>query len=62
MSGLLNSASASSAALRIDCAATAALPLADSGRISPTLTWPPPILAAGCEGVLGVDDDPASGR
>ena len=40
ISGLLNSASAISAALRIDCAATPALPLADSGRMSPTLTLP----------------------
>ena len=50
MSGLLNSASAISAALRIDCAATAALPLADSGRIRPTLTLPSPILLVDCAG------------
>ena len=47
MSGALNSASAISAALRIDCAATPALPRADSGRIRPTLTWPVPIVAPG---------------
>ena len=40
MFGLLNSASAISAAFFIDCAATPALPCADSGRIRPTLTWP----------------------
>src|SRR5215813_4457598 len=52
-SGLLNSASAISAALRMDCAATAALPLADNGRIRPALTLPSPILLAGCDGAPG---------
>src|SRR6516162_3887046 len=42
MLGFWNSASAISAAFFIDCAATPALPLADSGRINPTLTWPLP--------------------
>ena len=36
--GLLNSANASSAAFFIDCAASPALPVADSGRMSATLT------------------------
>ena len=40
MFGFWNSASAISAAFFIDCAATPALPDADSGRINPTLTWP----------------------
>src|SRR5471032_3212453 len=31
----------------MDCAATPALPAADSGRINPTLTWPLPT-ASGC--------------
>src|SRR5437588_402995 len=56
MSGLLNSASAISAALRMEVAATAALPLPDSGRIRPTLTLPSPMLLAGAAGVL--DDEP----
>jgi hypothetical protein len=55
MSGLLNSAIAISAALRIDCAATAALPLADNGRIRPTLTLPSPIFADDCGGVAGCE-------
>src|SRR5215470_2893163 len=59
-SGLLNSASAISAALRMDCAATAALPLADNGRIRPALTFPSPILAAGWDGAPG--EEPKSGR
>src|ERR1700678_4530218 len=42
MLGFWNSASAISAAFFIDCAATAALPAADSGRINPTLTPPLP--------------------
>jgi hypothetical protein len=49
MSGLLNSASAISAALRIDSAVPPALPCADSGRISATFTWPAPT-ALGCAG------------
>jgi hypothetical protein len=48
--GLLNSASAISAALRMDCAATPALPLAESGRIRPTLTWPAPMVVPGAAG------------
>src|SRR6266446_6706593 len=59
-SGLLNSASAISAALRMDCAATAALPLADNGRIRPPLTFPSPILVEGCDGAPG--EEPKSGR
>src|ERR1051326_4060928 len=47
--GLVNSESANSAAFRIDCAARPAFPVAESGRISPTLTWPVPIAAA-CAG------------
>src|SRR5262249_41848527 len=53
-------ASAISAALRMDCAATAALPLADNGRIRPALTLPSPILLEGCDGALGAE--PKSGR
>src|SRR5262249_53899816 len=52
-SGLLNSASAISAALRMDWAATAALPLADNGRIRPALTLPSPIWLAVCDGAPG---------
>ena len=48
MSGLLNSLSASSAALRIDCAVTPALPGAPSGRMRPTLTCPSPIWLPPC--------------
>src|ERR1700720_2822798 len=59
-SGLLNSASAISAALRMDWAATAALPLADNGRIRPALTLPSPILLDGCDGAPG--EEPKSGR
>ena len=39
----------------MDCAATAALPLPDSGRISPALTVPSPILVEGCDGAPGED-------
>src|SRR6266545_4119901 len=60
ISGLLNSASAISAALRIDCAATAAFPLADSGRIRPTLTLPSPILLDDCAGPPGCEPDSRS--
>ena len=51
MFGLLNSAIAISAALRIDWPASPALPGADRGRIRPTLTWPVPMVAPGgaCE-------------
>jgi hypothetical protein len=44
----------------MDCAATAALPLADNGRIRPALTLPSPILLEGCDGALGAE--PKSGR
>ena len=47
MSGLLNSASAISAAFFMDSAATAALPLPDSGRIKATLTCPVPTAGSG---------------
>ena len=40
MFGFWNSASAISAAFFIDCAATPALPAADSGRIKPDLDLP----------------------
>src|SRR5438445_7234967 len=50
MLGFWNSASAISAAFFIDCAATPALPAADSGRINPTLTWPVPATCGGPEG------------
>src|SRR5258708_32915155 len=53
----LNSESAISAALRIDWPAMPALPPADSGRITPTLT-PPPVLPvvvpSGAEGTAAV--------
>ncbi len=49
MFGLLNSASAISAALRIEAAARPALLGPDSGRINATLTWPAPT-ALGCCG------------
>src|SRR5262249_47977794 len=45
MLGLLNSAIGISAALRMAWPATPALPGADSGRMSPAFTWPPPIVA-----------------
>jgi hypothetical protein len=69
-SGLLNSASAISVASRMDWAATAALPLADKGRIRPALTLPSPIgVVVGCDGAAGVDrrserlpEQPASKR
>ncbi len=47
MFGLLNSATAISAALRIDWPASPALPGADNGRIRPALTWPVPMVAPG---------------
>src|SRR6516164_8684659 len=58
MFGLLNSEIAISAALRMAPPATPALPAADSGRMSPALTWPVPIVAASgvcgdCGGVEG---------
>src|SRR5262249_15706108 len=55
MFGFWNSASAISAAFFMDCAATPALPDADSGRISPTLTWPLPM--ACCAGPAGADGE-----
>ena len=45
MFGLLNSASAISAALRIAWPATPALPGAVKGRIKAALTWPVPMVA-----------------
>ena len=59
MFGFWNSASAISAAFFIDCAATPALPDADSGRISPTLTWPLPATSGCCAGPAGADGEPA---
>src|SRR6478752_5751573 len=55
--GFWNSASAISAAFFIDCAATPALPAAESGRIRPTLTCPVPTDSGCCCGPAG----PASG-
>src|SRR5881394_4182848 len=55
--GFWNSASAISAAFFIDCAATPALPAAESGRIRPTLTCPVPTESGCCCGPAG----PASG-
>ena len=51
--GLENSTSAISAAFFIDSATVPALPAADSGRISPTLTAPVPIAAGCCTGPAG---------
>src|SRR5436853_1727270 len=53
MFGLLNSASAISAAFFIDCAASPALPAADRGRISATLVPPVPTVWAACGGPGG---------
>src|SRR3954465_5690478 len=53
---LWNSASAISAAFFMDCAAPPALPAADSGRISPTLTWPLPTACGCCAGPDGSDE------
>src|SRR6201986_1818133 len=55
MFGFWNSASAISAAFFIDCAATPALPDADSGRASPTLTCPLPAPPGCCPGPAGAD-------
>src|SRR5207253_2268428 len=60
ISGLLNSASAISDALRMDCAATLAFPVPDSGRMKPTFTVPVPMLVDGCAGVLGEELDSRS--
>src|SRR6516162_1285035 len=58
MFGLLNSEIAISAALRMAPPATPALPAADSGRMSPALTWPVPMVAASgvCGDCGGVED------
>src|SRR3984957_9961591 len=53
MLGFWNSASAISAAFFIDCAATPALPAADSGRITPTLTPPLPTACGSWGGPAG---------
>ena len=53
MFGFWNSASAISAAFFIDCAATPALPAAESGRIRPTLTCPLPTASGCCCGPAG---------
>jgi hypothetical protein len=53
ISGFWNSASAISAAFFIDCAATPALPDADSGSTSPTLTPPVPTACGCCGGPEG---------
>ena len=53
MFGELNSASAISAALRMAWPATPALPPAESGRISATLTWPVPSVVSGTGGPAG---------
>ena len=53
MFGFWNSASAISAEFRIDCAARAALPDADSGSSRPTLTWPLPATIGCCAGPEG---------
>src|SRR5450759_4434226 len=56
--GFWNSASAISAAFFIDCAATPALPAADSGRIKPTLTCPVPATSGCCAGPGDADCEP----
>src|SRR3954453_6367645 len=56
MLGFWNSASAISAAFFIDCAATPALPEADSGRISPTFVPPVPMACDCCAGPAGGPD------
>ncbi len=53
MFGFWNSASAISAALRMDCAASPALPAAESGRITATFTPPVPAVVACCGGPAG---------
>src|SRR4051812_3414754 len=45
----------------MDCAATPALPAADSGRIKPTLTWPPPTATGCCGGPAGPGSDELNG-
>ena len=60
MFGFWNSASAISAAFFIDCAATPALPAADSGRIRPTLTCPLPTACGCCAGPAGPAAVPAT--
>src|SRR6202011_6017957 len=56
--GFWNSASAISAALRIDCAATPALPAPDSGRMTPTLTCPVPATSGCWRGPEGPGEAP----
>src|SRR4051812_48102783 len=41
----------------MDCAATPALPAAESGRISPTLTWPVPTACGCCCGPGGSEEE-----
>src|SRR5262245_2249361 len=53
MFGLLNSASAISAAFFIDCAASPTLPGAVNGRMSATLTCPVPIVGGGSAAAVG---------
>src|SRR5712671_2475978 len=45
----------------MDCAATPALPAADSGRISPTLTCPLPTASGCCCGPAGPGSDELNG-
>src|SRR5882757_1021350 len=61
MLGFWNSASAISAAFFIDCAATPALPAADSGSNSPTLTCPVPTASGCCCGPDGPGSDELKG-
>src|SRR6185312_13595015 len=56
--GFWNSDSAISAAFFIDCAATPALPAADSGRTRPTLTCPVPTATGCCGGPAGAGEEP----
>src|SRR5580704_2105925 len=44
----------------MDFAATAAFPVAESGRMRPALTWPVPILVVGCAGALAGELDSRS--
>src|SRR5215468_6673092 len=53
MFGLLNSASAISAAFFIDCAASPTLPGAVNGKMSATLTCPVPIVGGGSAAAVG---------
>jgi len=58
MSGFENSASAISAALRIEAATAAPLPEADSGRISATFTCPAPTWVGCADGGGGCELKP----